>query len=86
MKLVNPGSTKISKGLDGLFRAGNGGTLPSDPDARLTSRAIEGSNVNASSTLVEMIDTSRAWDSQIKMLTTAQELDKSSAELMQLPS
>ncbi|UAK26059.1 flagellar basal body rod protein FlgF [Sphingomonas nostoxanthinifaciens] len=85
LKLVSPGGSTIAKGLDGLFRNTAGGTLPSDPDARVSSRSLEGSNVSASSALVDMIDTSRAWDSQIKMLTTAQELDKSSADLMQLP-
>ncbi len=62
-----------------------GGTLPTDPDATLTSKSLEGSNVNASSTLVDMIDASRSWEAQVKMLTTAQDMDKSSAALMQLP-
>jgi len=32
-----------------------------------------------------MIDAARSWEAQVKMLTTAQDLDKSSAQLMQLP-
>lgn len=85
LKLVSAGGSTIKKGLDGLFRVEGDGALPSDPDATLTSRSIEGSNVNASATLVDMIDASRSWEAQIKMLTTAQDLDKSSAELMRLP-
>lgn len=85
LKMATPSGSQIAKGLDGLFRPIAGGTLPADPDAKLTAGAIEGSNVNASTALVDMIDASRAWETQIKMLTTAQELDKSSADLMRLP-
>jgi flagellar basal-body rod protein FlgF len=85
LKLVSPQGSTIKKGMDGLFRVDGGGTLPSDPDATLTSKSIEGSNVNATATLVDMIDASRSWEAQIKMLTTAQDLDKSAAQLMQLP-
>lgn len=85
LKLVSPKGSQIAKGLDGLFRVKGGGTLPADPDASVTSKSLEGSNVSAASALVDMIDASRAWDSQVKMLTTAQDLDKSTADLMQLP-
>ena len=85
LKLVSAGGSAIKKGLDGLFRVDGGGALPSDPDASLTAKSLEGSNVNASATLVDMIDASRSWEAQIKMLTTAQDLDKSAAQLMQLP-
>ena len=85
LKLVSAQGSTIKKGLDGLFHVDGGGALPSDPDATLTSKSIEGSNVNASATLVDMIDASRSWEAQIKMLTTAQDLDKSAAQLMQLP-
>ena len=84
IKLVSPQGSTIKKGLDGLFRVDGGGALPSDPDATLTSKSIEGSNVNASATLVDMIDASRSWEAQIKMLTTAQDMDKSASALMQI--
>lgn len=85
IKLVSPQGSKIGKALDGLFRVEGGGALPSDPNARLTPASLEGSNVNASAALIDMIDASRAWESQIKLITTAQELDQSSADLMRLP-
>lgn len=84
IKLVSPQGSTIKKGIDGLFHVDGGGNLPSDPDASLTSKSLEGSNVNASATLVDMIDASRSWEAQIKMLTTAQDLDKSSTALMQI--
>ena len=84
LNLVSPGGSAIKKGLDGLFHVDGGGTLPADPDATLTAKSLEGSNVNASATLVDMIDASRAWEAQVKMLTTAQDLDKSAASLMSI--
>ena len=85
IKLVSATGSNIVKGLDGLFRVRGGGTLPSDPDARLTSGALEGSNVNASQSLVEMIEASRSWETQVKMLATAKEIDTDAASLMRLP-
>lgn len=86
IKMVTPKGSDIRKGTDGLFRNVNGGTLPDDPDATLQSQGLESSNVSASAVLIEMVDASRAWDGQVKMLTTAQDLDKSSTELMRIDS
>ena len=33
-----------------------------------------------------MIEASRAWDTQLKLITTAREIDTSAADLMRLPS
>jgi flagellar basal-body rod protein FlgF len=85
LKLVSAKGSTIAKGLDGLFRQTSGGTLPADPDAKVTGGSLEGSNVNASSALIDMIDASRSWETQVKMLTTAQDMDKSAADLMRLP-
>jgi flagellar basal-body rod protein FlgF len=85
LKLATPAGSQIVKGLDGLFRVKDGGALPSDPDATLTAESLEGSNVNATASLVDLIDQSRAWEAQVKMLKTAQDLDQSAAELMRLP-
>jgi flagellar basal-body rod protein FlgF len=85
LKLVTAKGSTIAKGLDGLFRETSAGTLPADPDASLIAGSLEGSNVNASSALIDMIDASRSWETQVKMLTTAQDMDKSAADLMRLP-
>ena len=85
LKLATPAGSRILKGLDGLFRVPNGGALPSDPQARVTPRSLEGSNVEATQALIDMIDASRAWDTQIKLISTAREIDTSAADLMRLP-
>ena len=85
IKLASPVGSKILKGLDGLFRVDGGGALPSDPQAKLISGSLEGSNVEATKALVDMIEASRAWDTQLKLITTARELDGATADLMRLP-
>jgi flagellar basal-body rod protein FlgF len=84
LKLVSATGSKIAKGEDGLFHVNGGGTLPSDPNARVTSGSLEGSNVNVTKTLTDMIDASRAWETQVKMLSGAKEMDTSTAELMNI--
>lgn len=86
LKLVSPTGSRIAKGMDGLFRVRDGGALPSDPDAKVVSGSIEESNVNPTQALIDMIEQSRSWENQIKLMTTARELDTDSADLMRLPN
>jgi flagellar basal-body rod protein FlgF len=85
LKLVSPAGSRIDKALDGLFRVENGGTLPADPDARLTPKSLESSNVIVTEMLVQMIEASRSWETQVKMLNEAKSIDQSAADLMRLP-
>ncbi len=85
LKLASAQGSKIAKGLDGLFRVIGGGALPADPEARIIGRSLEGSNVDPTKALVDMIEASRAWDHQLKLISTARELDGSAADLMRLP-
>lgn len=85
LKLASPIGTSVLKGLDGLFRAPDNGILPEDTEARIRSGALEGSNVNATIALTEMIEASRSWDVQLKMIGDVRDLDAATAELMQLP-
>jgi flagellar basal-body rod protein FlgF len=86
LKLATPVGSDIVKHVDGLFRVRGGGALPNDPTATVTGGALEGSNVNATSALVDMIEAARSWDTQIKLITTARDLDTETASLMRLPS
>jgi flagellar basal-body rod protein FlgF len=86
LKLASPVGSRIVKSLDGLFRVeGDGGALPADPTAKLVTRSLEGSNVDPTKALVEMIEASRAWDTQLKLISSAREIDGSAADLMRLP-
>jgi flagellar basal-body rod protein FlgF len=85
LQLVSPAGSDIVKGTDGLFRVRGGGVLPQDPDARVTTRALESSNVSATEALVEMIEASRSWDTQLKLLGDARDMDAATSDLMSLP-
>jgi flagellar basal-body rod protein FlgF len=86
LKLATPAGSRVLKGVDGLFRVENDGALPGDPQARVTARALEGSNVNVTQALIDMIEASRSWDNQLNLITAAREIDSSGADLMRLPS
>jgi flagellar basal-body rod protein FlgF len=85
LKLASPVGSDVVKGLDGAFRVRGGGILPDDPDARVITRSLEGSNVNATTALVEMIEASRSWDTQLKLIGDARDMDAATADLMRLP-
>ncbi|QTD55437.1 flagellar basal-body rod protein FlgF [Parasphingorhabdus cellanae] len=85
LKLVSMTGSAISKGSDTLFHVADDGQLPADENARVVSGALEESNVNMTAALVDMIETSRAWETQAKLLRSAEELDESSASIMNLP-
>ncbi|MGC4061596.1 MAG: flagellar basal-body rod protein FlgF [Aquabacterium sp.] len=81
LKLVTP-EDKMVRGDDGLFRATDGGDLPADPNARVQDGALEGSNVNPIETMVSMIAAARQFESQIKMMQTAEANEKSASQLL----
>jgi flagellar basal-body rod protein FlgF len=85
LRLVNASGSKIIKGMDGLFRVKGGGILPDDPEARVMTGHIEGSNVSATATLVQMIEASRSWDTQLKLISSARDMDSATTDLMRLP-
>lgn len=86
LKLVSPTGSTIVKTINNLLAVRGGGSLPADPEATLIPTALGTSNVNPTTALVDMIESSRAWDTQVKMLTTAREIDSETANLMKLPS
>lgn len=84
IKLANPPAAALEKGPEGLLRLGAGAESVPDAAVRLTPGALEGSNVNAVSAMVRMIELARQYETHVRMMSTAQELDTSSAQLMRL--
>ena len=70
LKLVTP-EAPLQRGDDGLFR-GADGDLPADASARVQDGALEGSNVNPVEAMVGMIAAARQFETQMKLLQTAQ--------------
>ena len=86
LKLADTKGSDTVKGLDNLLRVRGGGALPEDLDAKVQGGAIEGSNVNMTQALVDMIENQRSYEVQANMLKSAKDMDESGASLMRLPS
>ena len=85
LKLVTPGpGAAIQRGDDGGFRSVGGEPLPADPNARMRSGVLEGSNVNPVESMVGMIAAAREFEQQMRLLTTAETDDKSASQLLGL--
>jgi len=80
LKLVTP-EGPLNRGEDGLFRAATG-DLDADPNARVASGALEGSNVSAVETMVGMIAAARQFEQQMKMLEGAERQDQAASKLL----
>ncbi len=85
LKLVTPSTDDpLKRGTDGLFRATSGDPLPSDTNARVQVGVLEGSNVNAIETMVGMIATARQFETQMRLLQTAESNDRSADKLLSM--
>jgi len=84
IKLVNPRSTELAKGPDGLFRMRDGSDAAPDASARLASGVLETSNVNVADAMVTMIELSRRFDMQVRAMRTAEDNGAASARLLSL--
>lgn len=85
LKLATPDPLDpLKRGDDGLFRPASGEPMPNDPNARMASGALEGSNVNAVETMVGMIQVARQFEVQMRLLQLAEAGDKSASQLLGL--
>ena len=71
IKLVNPPEADLVRGGDGLFRLKSGQPAPMAETVRVNSGTLEGSNVNVTDAMVNLISLSRQFEMQIKMMQTA---------------
>jgi flagellar basal-body rod protein FlgF len=86
MKLVKIDPKEMYRGLDGLFRRKDGEYANTDQTVRLATGVVEGSNVNAVSSLIKMINLSRQYEMQVKMMETAKELDQQDTQILKTSS
>jgi flagellar basal-body rod protein FlgF len=83
IKLVNPPADTLQRGADGLFHSTGPDPLEADANTTITSGALESSNVNIASSMVNMIELARQFDMQIKSLHSADENAQASTKLLQ---
>ena len=81
IKLVAPQFDQMEKGDDGLFRQ-EMASAEADPAQRLVSGALKSSNVNVVNEMVDMIELSRRFELQVKMMKTAEESAAAAASIV----
>lgn len=85
IKLVKaPTDDRMIKTNEGLLRSSKGDSLPVDGSVTLQSGFIEASNVNGIDALANMIELSRHYEAQVKLLKVAEDNDAASAQLLRL--
>ncbi|HKJ10417.1 MAG TPA: flagellar basal-body rod protein FlgF [Gammaproteobacteria bacterium] len=83
IKLVNPATSSLKRGSDGLLHTKNGAPAPADGNVSVVSGALESSNVDTVGALVNMIQLARRFETQVNLMKTAQQNDQASSKLLQ---
>ena len=76
----------LKKFADGEIRALDGTVPPLDDTVSVLPKHVELSNVNITEELINSIEDQRQYEINIKMISSASELDESGATLMRMPS
>ena len=81
---------QLGRREDGLFKVDGkptGTDFASGPlPATITSKALEGSNVNPMTVMVKLIEQSRSFEHQVRMVKESKSNDESGASMLRLPS
>lgn len=90
IKKVHLERNELVRGDDGFFHAtaatinNRGAVLQDNPNAKLMSGALEGSNVNPVTAMVNLISHSRQFEMQMKQITTADENAQKANQILSL--
>lgn len=82
LKLVNPPTSDLVKGSDGLFRTQGGEPAEADQSVKVADGTLEGSNVNVVEAMVGMIAASRQFELQMRMLSTAEQNEQKASSVV----
>lgn len=82
LRLVNPPTDELERSADGLFRRKDGQQAPADANVRVASGMLETSNVNTVAALTRMMELTRHYETQVKVMSTADTLAKSNNRLL----
>jgi flagellar basal-body rod protein FlgF len=82
LKLVNPPEADLVRSADGLFRLRGGEAAAVDPNVQVVSGYLEGSNVNVVDQMVAMISLQRQFETQMRLLSTAEQNDRAAAQIL----
>ena len=86
--LRDASKTPLTRREDGLFRAHDkpsGADFASGPvKTSVTTQALEGSNVSPTEAMVKLIEQSRMFEQQVRMVKASQENDQSGSSMLKL--
>ena len=82
LKLVNPPEGELVRGEDGFFRLQSGQPAPANEEVQVAGGYLESSNVNVADQMVQMISLARQFDMQMRMITNAQENDRTATQVL----
>lgn len=83
LKLVTPDPGALRRGGDGAL-VSPAGPLPADPDARLTTGALETANADPVGEMVAILERARRFELQVKLLGDVRAMDEAGASTMRL--
>ncbi len=83
LKLVNPPEADLVRSDDGLFVA-KSGSAEVDANVNVVSGALEGSNVNVVDAMVTMISLARQFETQMKLVQSAENNANKASQLMSM--
>ena len=86
IKLVTPEQGELVKDINGKFRTADNVPLDPNASAKLLTGVLEGSNVNVVEGMVSMIENSRNYELQIKMMKNAEDKERTGGRLLRNPS
>jgi flagellar basal-body rod protein FlgF len=75
----------LLKGEDGQIRSATGPLPVPDQQAKVLQGALEGSNVNATEELIASIDLQRNFELNMRVVSTAKEIDEAGTSLLRPP-
>ena len=90
LKLVKATGSEVTRGDDGLFRPTanaqqqRGAILQNDPTIQVMPGVLEGSNVNSTQTMVDMIANSRRFEMQMKVISSVDENEQRANQLLSM--
>lgn len=84
IKLVNPNVSQLKKGEDTLFYLQDNSAAAQDPNAKIVSGALEGSNVNVIDTMTRLIDLSRHYEIHTNFMKTISDNTEKANQLLSL--
>lgn len=84
IKLVKIDGADLQKGEDGLMRMRDGSSSAPDATVSVIAGALETSNVNTVEAMVNLISLARQYETQVKLMKTAEDIDTAATQLLSL--